>query len=193
PTRLYVITFNLWCYAVFGYLSLRRTRTYNGVAISFAVVFFVTSILPYANLTDIGEFMQRESGDTDDVHVETVELTAGDFSNHIIKTMSSSVAIPEGYDNVQHKEWNVSMPKEIKNGVLIVDIGCGIKVPVDSIMKMKSSEIMAQPVILHQASGRSDTIYVAYKVNVHYSKREWNEKHKIQSLNMSGYIFTKNE
>lgn len=193
PTRLYVITFNLWCYAVFGYLSLRRTRTYNGVAISFAVVFFATSILPYANLTDIGEFMQRESDDMDDVHVETVELTAGDFSNHIIKTMSSWVAIPEGYDNVQRKDWNVFMPKTIEDGVLIVDIGCGIKVPVDSIMKMKSSESMVQPVILHQASGRSDTIYVAYEVNVHYSEREWNERHKINSLNMSGYIFTKKE
>ena len=107
--------------------------------------------------------------------------------------MSSWVAIPEGYDNVQHKEWCVSMPKEITDGVLIVDIGCGIKVPVDSIMKMKSTESMAQPVILYQTSGRSDTIYVAYKVNVHYSEREWNEKHKINSLNMSGYIFTKKE
>lgn len=191
--RLYVITFNLWCYAVFGYLSLRRTRTYNGVAISFAVVFVVTSILPYANLTDIGKFMQRESGDTDDVYVETVEITEGDFSNHIIKTQSSSVAIPEGYGNVQYRHWNVTRPKVIENGVLNVDIDCRITVPVDSIMRMKSSESMTRPMILYQASGSSDTIYVAYEVKVYYSEREWNEKHKINSLQMTGYIFTKNE
>ena len=41
-SRLYVLTFNVWCYAVFIYMILSRTRLFTGVAISFAVVFMAT-------------------------------------------------------------------------------------------------------------------------------------------------------
>lgn len=52
PPRLYVVVFNIWAYAVFIYLGCRKEAWgLNRVAISFAVVFLVTSIFPGANLT----------------------------------------------------------------------------------------------------------------------------------------------
>jgi len=58
-SRLYVLTFNVWCYVVFAYMIITRTRRFNGVAISFAVVFLLTSILPYANYITLTDNMMR--------------------------------------------------------------------------------------------------------------------------------------
>lgn len=58
-SRLYVLTFNVWCYVVFAYMIFSRTRRFNGVAISFAVVFLLTSILPYANYITLSNHMMR--------------------------------------------------------------------------------------------------------------------------------------
>jgi len=58
-SRLYVLTFNVWCYVVFAYMIVSRTRRFNGVAISFAVVFLLTSILPYANYITLSNYMMR--------------------------------------------------------------------------------------------------------------------------------------
>lgn len=58
-TRLYVLTFNVWCYVVFAYMIITRTRRFNGVAISFAVVFLLTSIFPYANYITLTDNMMR--------------------------------------------------------------------------------------------------------------------------------------
>lgn len=58
-SRLYVLTFNLWCYIVFGYLIISRTRRFNGIAISFAVVFLLTSIFPYVNYTNLADRIMR--------------------------------------------------------------------------------------------------------------------------------------
>lgn len=58
-SRLYVLTFNLWCYIVFGYLIISRTRWFNGIAISFAAVFLLTSIFPYVNYTNLADQFMR--------------------------------------------------------------------------------------------------------------------------------------
>ncbi len=58
-SRLYVLTFNVWCYVVFAYMIITRTRRFNGVAISFAVVFLLTSILPYVNYITLTDNMMR--------------------------------------------------------------------------------------------------------------------------------------
>lgn len=58
-SRLYVLTFNLWCYGVFIYLMVSRLRIYNAVAISFAVVFLATSIVPYFNFTTLSDVMMQ--------------------------------------------------------------------------------------------------------------------------------------
>lgn len=59
--RLYVLTFNLWCYAVFIYMIVSRARIFNGVAISFALVFVATSIFPYFNFTTLSQEMMRRN------------------------------------------------------------------------------------------------------------------------------------
>ena len=58
-SRLYVLTFNIWCYAVAIYLILSKVRRYNFVAISFAVVFLATSIFPYFNYTTLTDRIMR--------------------------------------------------------------------------------------------------------------------------------------
>ncbi|MCM1051975.1 MAG: DUF4153 domain-containing protein [Paenibacillus sp.] len=58
-SRLYVLTFNLWCYIVFGYMIISRPRRFNGIAISFAVVFLLTSIFPYVNYTNLADQIMR--------------------------------------------------------------------------------------------------------------------------------------
>lgn len=60
-SRLYVLTFNIWCYCVFLYLGLSDIRRLNGVALSFAVIFLATSILPWANYVNISNMMMRHS------------------------------------------------------------------------------------------------------------------------------------
>lgn len=60
-SRLYVVTFNIWCYCVFIYLGLSARRRLNGVALSFAVIFLATSILPWANYVNISNMMMRHS------------------------------------------------------------------------------------------------------------------------------------
>lgn len=62
PSRLYVAAFNLWAFGVFIYLTLSRNfGKLNNVALSFAAVFLLTSIVPYFNLTDIAYRQQRNS------------------------------------------------------------------------------------------------------------------------------------
>lgn len=60
-SRLYVLTFNVWCYAVFLYMIFSRTRIFSGVAISFAFVFMATSVIPYFNYTTLSDGLMRRS------------------------------------------------------------------------------------------------------------------------------------
>ena len=58
--RLYVITFNIWAYATAIYLFISHSRNINSVAISFAVVFLLTSIIPGLNYTSmVYDYMQN--------------------------------------------------------------------------------------------------------------------------------------
>ena len=59
--RLYVITFNIWAYATAIYLFITRARNINSVAISFAIVFMLTSIIPGMNYTSMVNNHMRNS------------------------------------------------------------------------------------------------------------------------------------
>ena len=59
--RLYVITFNIWAYATAIYLFITRARNINSVAISFAIVFMLTSIIPGVNYTSMVNNHMRNS------------------------------------------------------------------------------------------------------------------------------------
>ncbi len=64
-SRIYVLTFNVWSYCVLIYYIFCKPKTINYIAISFALVFVATSILPFANyktLTD--DIMRRRLIDT---------------------------------------------------------------------------------------------------------------------------------
>lgn len=51
--RLYLITFNIWCYIVCIGLILNKARRINWIPVSFSVIFLLTSVLPvnYASIT----------------------------------------------------------------------------------------------------------------------------------------------
>lgn len=62
PSRLYMVTFNIWAYAALIYLGFhRRAWRLNQVAISFASLFLLTSILPGTNYTSLSNsYMQNK-------------------------------------------------------------------------------------------------------------------------------------
>lgn len=71
--RLYLATFNLWCYAVCITLFLTRARRISWIPASFAAIFLLTSVLPkynFANITldtlrnDISIAMEQTCTDT---------------------------------------------------------------------------------------------------------------------------------
>lgn len=55
PARLYVAAFNIWCYGVTAWLVVRRGHGINRIAMSFAIVFVLTSAIPYANFTSLSD------------------------------------------------------------------------------------------------------------------------------------------
>lgn len=77
-SRLYVLTFNVWCYAVFIYLIVSRTRVFSIVAVSFAAVFMITSILPYFNYTTLSQEMMRRNLRKTLVNMGFVEFPVGE-------------------------------------------------------------------------------------------------------------------
>lgn len=82
--RLYVLTFNIWCYMIMGYLFIDRCRHINPIPLSFSAVMLVTSIIPGFNYTTIGAMLQREDMTTDDdVMVETIELPDEDVIEEV--------------------------------------------------------------------------------------------------------------
>lgn len=71
PSRLYMATFNIWAYAALIYLGFHRhTWKLNHVAISFAALFLLTSILPGTNYTSLSNsYMQNK--------IKTILASAG--------------------------------------------------------------------------------------------------------------------
>lgn len=58
--RLYMLTFNIWSYCIVIYMSVTKTKILNTIALSFAVVFVATSILPFANYKTITDALMRK-------------------------------------------------------------------------------------------------------------------------------------
>lgn len=59
--RLYVLTFNIWAYITAIYLFITRSRNINFVALSFAVIFVLTSIIPGMNYTSLVKSHMRSA------------------------------------------------------------------------------------------------------------------------------------
>jgi len=74
--RLYVLTFNIWCYAVMGYLFIDRCRHINPIPLSFTAVMLATSIIPGLNFATLGTMIQREEPKQEEAQlVEVIEET----------------------------------------------------------------------------------------------------------------------
>ncbi|MBO7467396.1 MAG: DUF4153 domain-containing protein [Bacteroidaceae bacterium] len=60
PPRLYLLMFNLWCYAVCLGLFFGRAKRIRWIMTSFAAVFFLTSVLP-VNLTTVSVGIRKKA------------------------------------------------------------------------------------------------------------------------------------
>lgn len=58
--RLYVLTFNIWSYCIVIYMTIAKPKVINAVALSFAIVFVTTSILPFANYKSLTDSLMRK-------------------------------------------------------------------------------------------------------------------------------------
>lgn len=58
-SRLYVAAFNVWAYSVVLYLIIRRNANLNVVAVSYALVFALVSMIPGLNFTSISNRIIR--------------------------------------------------------------------------------------------------------------------------------------
>ena len=185
--RLYVIVFNLWCYAAFGYLAFCKECRYNRVAISFAVSFVAVAIIPWLNLTELGERLERHSSE------EKAEVIVVVDNNQKLQTVSQSVPIIHGYDNVRYKYEYTYVDDSIPaDGMLSIGEKKPFRVPVDSLMKIKT-DTLAAPLRLYPASGGRDSVYVVNIVEIDYEKKQWKKNRKIRSIITRGYIFTKSK
>ena len=256
-SRLYVLTFNVWCYIVFLYMILSRTRIYSGVAISFAVVFMATSVLPYFNYTTLTDAMMRrnlrealvEMGfsefpvseeafvkafealpkerrkdieskihylDEKDDHSKLTDITAAVYysddegsyiSDYFIKSYDNDtvvhkpvridleaktdfVTLPEGYSSVRYKRSHYGRTAMPVGGEVIVSEDVTYSLPIDSLLRL-DKDVPFSPVVLRPISGNSDTIYVVRELNVRYDRETWENERELNTLELSGYVFTK--
>jgi len=60
-SRLYMLAFNVWAYAIVLYLIFKREANLNLVAVSFAIVFALVSMIPGLNFTSIADRVIRSS------------------------------------------------------------------------------------------------------------------------------------
>lgn len=169
--RLYVLTFNIWCWAVFILLGLKENRNYGRVAQSFAIIFVATSILPWANFMTLGEYLEGPQKDKTDVEV------VSDYKYFIDK---DDIAIPEGFTCVRE----VSIAGSgIVNGTAKVG-GVGYVFPADSLMAVDERDFST--FFIRPVSGTTDSIFAVNSVRM-----EEAGEGDVTVYGLDGYIFTK--
>lgn len=168
--RLYVLTFNIWCWAVFILLGLKENRNYGRVAQSFAIVFVATSILPWANFMTLGEYLEGPQEDKTEVDV------VSDYKHFIDK---DDIAIPEGFTCM--REVSVA-GSGIDNGIAKVG-GVGYSFPADSLMAVDERDFST--FFIRPVSETTDSIVAVNSVRM----EKMNDGVRIYGLD--GYIFTK--
>lgn len=168
PPRLYVLTFNVWCWVVFILLGLKENRNYGYVARSFALVFAATSILPWANYMNLGKYLERPSSPSEEHETLYRRYSAG-----------NDIPVPEGfrrmhYESVFYKSFEDNIP---------VIKGVAYPLPADSIMATGEDDFKA--FFIRPASGSSDSVYVV--TGVEFSKTGKG----IVTDNIEGYLYMK--
>lgn len=169
--RLYVLTFNIWCWAVFILLGLKENRNYGRVAQSFAIVFVATSILPWANFMTLGEYLEGPQKDKTEIEI------VSDYKYFIDK---DDIAIPEGFTCV--REVSVA-GSGIVNGMAKVG-GVGYVFPADSLMAVDERDFST--FFIRPVSGTTDSIFAVNSVRM-----EEAGEGDVTVYGLDGYIFTK--
>lgn len=169
--RLYVLTFNIWCWAVFILLGLKENRNYGRVAQSFAIVFVATSILPWANFMTLGDYLR---GPIDDSVEETVDWDYKYFVDN------DNITIPEGFTHMR----NVSVGQnKIEEGIANVG-GAEYAIPADSLVALEKGDFRA--LFIAPLSENRDSVFAVSSVRIGKS-----DNSGVVIYALDGYIFTK--
>lgn len=166
--RLYVLTFNVWCWAVFILLGVKENRNYGYVARSFSLVFVATSILPWANYVNLGKYLERPATETD-----KPEAMSRRYSD------SDDVPVPEGFRRMSYE---TVYYKKIENNTAVIR-GVAYHVPADSLMATDEGRFKA--FYIRPFSGSPDSIYVVKAVE--FTKTS----ECIETDNIEGYLYMK--
>lgn len=167
--RLYVLIFNVWCWVVFIILGLKENRRYDRVAQSFAIVFAATSILPWANFTNLGKLLERKNS----VKPEVVEEVTRP------KVLScEKCPVPEGF---RWMKKTTVYRKDLNKTTAVID---NIKyiVPTDSVANLDARDF--ESFYLRPASGSDGSIYVVKNMDIEMSK-------DTIVTYLDGYLYTK--
>lgn len=169
--RLYVLTFNIWCWAVFILLGLEENRNYGRVAQSFAIIFVATSILPWANFMTLGDYLR---GPIDDSVEETVDWDYKYFVDN------DNITIPEGFTHMR----NVSGGQnKIEEGIANVG-GAEYAIPADSLVALEKGDFRA--LFIAPLSENRDSVFAVSSVRIGKS-----DNSGVVIYALDGYIFTK--
>lgn len=112
-SRLYVAAFNVWAYSVVFYLLLKRNAGLNVVAVSFALVFAIVSMIPGLNFTSIANRIVRNDviASLQDAGAEHFPLTAEETRSLLAgleereaESVASKIEYLDGWDD--HSEIN---------------------------------------------------------------------------------------
>ena len=107
-SRLYVAAFNVWAYSVVFYLLLKRNAGLNVVAVSFALVFAIVSMIPGLNFTSIANRIIRNDviASLQDAGAEHFPLTAEETRSLLAgleerkaESVASKIEYLDGWDD----------------------------------------------------------------------------------------------
>ena len=201
--RLYLLTFNLWCYLVCIGLLTNRARRISWIPISFACIFLLVSILPvnYASITR--NYMRDWFGweslqDLVASNVSLYTLPETEPESHSYRGQTSSpvsVNIPQGYNKLTAIEQQISgtdnaLPETWwKNGTLPVLIeGTNDTLYFDLSILKELNQYETEPMpptVLRCSSPEKSFILTRFSLN--YSEQEPEDTY----LSFNGYLFTK--
>ncbi len=251
-SRLYVLTFNLWSYAVIIYYMICRPKTINLIALSFAIIFVATSILPFANYKTLTDSIMHERlvntlksegfgtlplsktdflntyrslPDSTQSDVESMMLYLDSYKDHsqlddIIKYDAEndlsirslfwdhsfdfdsninielsndddkSIAIPEGFTRTTSVTVYYKSLKADEAGVTLTIDGVKYAVPVDSLMKMKSTDHFGG-IAFYPVSGSTDSLYITKDIDISADTENPVKNSDFTRFHSSGMLFTK--
>lgn len=207
PERLYVATFNIWCYVAMTGLLIDRARRINWIPLSFAAVMVAVSIIPVANFITIGNHFSKdkenplhstidETSAADIVVVDTVTMAeeaiveVKNFDEPIYAASPlKKITIPDGCRRMSVFEYDNSVPQSYDGGPIEISDGdVSATLDIDSVCRLYSN-ISLTPFTLAVNGNPQASVVVTevYPVTTIYK----DHTRRLTRLKVKGYLFEK--